>query len=98
MDNALKYSPNGGRIDIRAVREGDMLRIRVVDDGPGIPADYRERVFDKFAQVPKKSRRGSGLGLAFCRLAVEAHGGAIGVTARDDERDGSCFWLTLPTA
>jgi signal transduction histidine kinase len=98
MDNALKYSPAGGQIIVRAAVENGMIAIYVVDDGPGVPADYRERVFDKFAQVPKTSRRGSGLGLAFCRLAVEAHGGTIGVDARADGKDGSTFWLTLPTA
>jgi signal transduction histidine kinase len=95
-DNALKYSPTAGAVRVAASRVDGMVRIEVIDDGPGIPADYRERVFDKFAQVPKKSRRGSGLGLAFCRLAVEAHGGSIGVTGRADGADGSSFWLTLP--
>ncbi len=103
IDNALKYSPAGGTVAVTAESTSNgepdaarMVRVRVVDDGPGIPADYRERVFDKFAQIPKKSRRGSGLGLAFCRLAVEAHGGGIGVDARPDGKDGSAFWLTLP--
>ena len=98
MDNALKYSPERGTITLRARNSGGTIRVEVIDEGPGIPADYQERVFEKFAQVPKKSRRGSGLGLAFCRLAIEAHSGAIGVTDRPDGRDGSTFWLTLPAA
>jgi signal transduction histidine kinase len=98
IDNALKYSPAGGRVQVRATGSDGVVRVRVIDDGPGIPPEYRERVFDKFAQVPKTSRRGSGLGLTFCRLAIEAHGGAIGVVARDDGREGSSFWLTLPLA
>lgn len=98
VDNALKYSPRGGRVQIRATRQASAVHVAVIDDGPGIPREYRERIFDKFAQVPAKSRRGTGLGLAFCRLAVEAHGGAIGVDARTDGADGSAFWFTLPAA
>lgn len=98
IDNALKYSPAGGRVQVLATDSDGMVRVQVLDDGPGIPADYRERVFDKFAQVPNNTRRGTGIGLAFCRLAIEAHGGAIGVSARDDGGEGSAFWLSLPLA
>ncbi len=98
IDNALKYSPAGGTIQVLASNSNGMVGVRVIDEGPGVPEDYRERVFDKFAQVPTTSRRGSGLGLAFCRLAIESHGGTIGVGARDDGAEGSAFWLTLPTA
>jgi signal transduction histidine kinase len=102
LDNALKYSPTGGHIGVIArftyTALGPRVHVQVMDDGPGIPADYRERVFDKFSQVPKTSRRGTGLGLTFCRLAVEAHGGRIGVGDRPDGKPGSVFELTLPVA
>ncbi|MEK7278111.1 MAG: ATP-binding protein [Chloroflexota bacterium] len=71
---------------------------QVQDTGPGIPDEYRERIFDRFAQVKgRKGRRaGSGLGLAFCKLAVEAQGGRIWVENRPE--GGSAFSFTLPLA
>jgi NtrC-family two-component system sensor histidine kinase KinB len=73
-----------------------MLLVQVIDSGPGVPEDYRERIFDRFSQVHGQTgrRRGTGLGLAFCRLAVEAHGGAIWI--EDNPQGGSIFQFTLP--
>jgi signal transduction histidine kinase len=73
-----------------------MITVQVLDTGPGIPEDFREKIFDRFSQVPGQSgrRRGSGLGLTFCKLAVEAHGGRIWVEPRPG--GGSIFTLTLP--
>src|SRR5262249_589951 len=78
LDNAAKYSPSGSRIDIRATRDGELVEIEVVDEGPGIPPADLERVFDKFYRVQAQDRRraGTGLGLAICRGFVEALGGA----------------------
>ena len=74
-----------------------MLQVAVTDDGPGIPADQRERIFDKFAQVESGfARRGSGLGLTFCRLAVEAHGGCIWLEQAPSQ--GSRVLFALPLA
>jgi len=69
--------------------------VSVRDSGPGIPEEDRERIFDKFTRVTRDSRpKGIGLGLAFCRLAVEAHGGRIWVESQEGQ--GSTFHFTLP--
>lgn len=101
IDNALKFTPAGGTITIAADREGDgaepdRVRIGVLDTGPGIPDEYLSRVFDRFVQVAgrKGSRGGSGLGLSFCKLTIEAHGGKIWVENRPEV--GSAFYFTLP--
>jgi signal transduction histidine kinase len=94
--NALKFSPDETEIRIEITREGDMARVAVCDDGPGIPPQHQQRIFEKFAQVKPMHRRfGAGVGLAFCKLAAEAHGGQIGVTSQPGQ--GSVFWFTLPT-
>lgn len=80
LENAARYSPPGGRIAVSARREGDTLEVTVADQGPGIPAEERERVFDMFYRVREGDRRvGTGLGLSICRAVVQAHGGEIGV-------------------
>jgi signal transduction histidine kinase len=76
--------------------EDFMVRCSVRDTGPGIPLEYRTRIFDRFVQIADRPgrRRGSGIGLNFCRLAVEAHGGQIWVD--DAPGGGSEFCFTLP--
>jgi signal transduction histidine kinase len=72
--------------------------VEIADKGPGVPDDYKDKIFDRFSQVPgqKGRRRSAGLGLAFCRMAVEAHRGRIWV---DDNPDGgSVFTFTLPVS
>jgi signal transduction histidine kinase len=75
----------------------ESVRVEVIDTGPGIPVEERTRIFEKFTQIQGRvgSRRGSGLGLAFCKMAVEAHGGNIWVEDGPDGR-GSRFAFTLP--
>lgn len=99
LDNALKFTPTGGQVRIEAERKGDWVEVRVLDTGPGIPLAERERVFEKFTQVrrPVRTRSGTGLGLAFCRMAVEAHGGRIWVDS-GPKGVGSCFFFTVPLA
>jgi signal transduction histidine kinase len=79
------------------VEPGNLL-IGVRDTGPGIPSEYLDRVFEKFQQLPstRGRRRGTGLGLSFCKLVVEAHGGHIWVESELGE--GSTFLMTLPLA
>jgi signal transduction histidine kinase len=101
VDNAFKFTPENGQVKIvaePAPNERGFVRCSVHDEGPGIPLEYREKIFDRFAQGPSKSsrRRGTGLGLAFCKLTVEAHGGRIWVESQGDR--GSTFYLTLPLA
>jgi two-component system sensor histidine kinase/response regulator len=98
LQNALTHSPTAVRIELRAKRgkEGGVL-FSVVDDGPGIPEEYQEVIFHKFRQVKTVHLplvHSSGLGLAFCKLAVEAHGGRIWV--RSTEGEGSRFHVALP--
>ncbi len=97
LDNALKYSPPNSTITVRAERVRRAVAVSVIDQGPGIPEEQRERIFERFAQVEgsQAARRGFGLGLTFCRLAVEAHGGQIWVE-KGPNGVGSCFVFTLP--
>ncbi|MER3513722.1 MAG: hypothetical protein C4310_04450 [Chloroflexota bacterium] len=94
VQNALKHTAPGGRITLAARAENGHLVVSVQDDGEGIPPEYHAHIFEKFVQVNKAARNGSGLGLAFCRLAVEAHGGRISVKSQPHQ--GSTFTFTLP--
>jgi PAS domain S-box-containing protein len=97
IDNALKYSPSGTPIVITGeINPQNTACIRISDRGPGIPQEYREMIFERFGQIPgaRGRRRGTGLGLAFCKLAVEAHGGRIWVET--NAHGGSDFVFTLP--
>ena len=97
LGNALKFTPATGAITVEVEANDDMVRVAVSDTGPGIPREYRERVFEKFGQVDavlRGQRFSTGLGLTFCRLAVEAHGGRIGVDS--EVGHGSTFWFVLP--
>lgn len=99
LDNSLKFTPPGGQIWVRITARGDdpqWLQWAVADTGPGIPADYRDKIFDRFVQVQGRTGRrgGTGLGLAFCKLVVEAHGGKIWVDS--PPAGGSAFYFTLP--
>jgi len=97
VDNALKFTPTGGDIWIEARPAEDHLRVDVLDTGPGVPREERDRIFEKFTQVKGHvgRRKGSGLGLTFCWMAIEAHEGQIWV---EDGPGGvgSRFSFTLP--
>ncbi len=98
LDNALKFTPEGGMVTVIAAKEmDDFVTVRVNDTGPGIPEDYREQVFRRFSQVPglRGKRRGSGLGLTFCSLVVEAHQGRIWIEPGEDQI-GATLAFTLP--
>jgi PAS domain S-box-containing protein len=95
LENATKFSPNGGCIEIGAEADGDFLRVHVTDNGLGIPEADSERIFDKFTRLKNKSNSsGLGVGLAFCKLAVQGHGGRIWVEPASEQ--GSKFLFTIP--
>ena len=97
LDNGLKYSSDGDMITITVSEDGaiDSLTVSIQDQGPGIPEEFREVIFDKFRRIKDGSgRKGVGLGLAFCRLAIEAHGGKI--WADEPEVGGAQFNFQVP--
>ena len=93
ITNAIRHTPTGGAIEIRAVPEGDFVRFEVKDTGEGIPKEYQAQVFGKYFQVPGNIRKGTGLGLAIAKNIIEAHGGEIGVESEPGQ--GSTFWFTI---
>jgi two-component system phosphate regulon sensor histidine kinase PhoR len=98
MDNAIKYAPDGGHVWVRSSEHGERVRIEVQDDGPGIEAKHRKRVFERFYRVdPGRSRRlgGTGLGLAIVKHICEQMNGRVGVAPAPER--GSIFWVELPS-
>jgi two-component system sensor histidine kinase/response regulator len=104
LSNALKFSPSGSTVALRvdypqaetqSQADQPLVRVQVVDQGPGIPEEHRERIFDQFeiVELKKGGMRQVGLGLAFCKLAIEAHGGHISVD--DNEPQGSIFTVEI---
>jgi signal transduction histidine kinase len=96
LSNALKFTPEGGKIDCTAQRDGAFVRFSVIDTGPGIPADELANLFDRFYQAAGNvhKRKGLGLGLSICKGLVAAHGGRIWVESLPGV--GSAFNFTLP--
>jgi signal transduction histidine kinase len=96
ISNALKFTKSDGTIRVGVQRNAATATMSVSDDGEGIPRDQHEHIFEKFGQTDSggKHRHSTGLGLAFCRLAVEAHHGKIGLESEPGK--GSTFWFTLP--
>ena len=96
LGNALKFTPSDGHIQLRATQVENLVRIEVKDSGEGIPEEDLHRIFDKFGQVESRKsglKHSTGLGLTFCKLAVEAHGGRIGVSSEVGQ--GSVFWFEI---
>jgi PAS domain S-box-containing protein len=99
LSNAIKFSESGGEVRARLEAQGDTLRIAVIDHGIGIPADFHDRVFQRFAQADSADSRkkgGTGLGLNICRTIVEEHGGSIRFDSVEGE--GTTFFVELPVA
>ena len=97
LENALRHAPPNSVVTVSASTRRGAIELGVADAGPGVPPAHREAIFDRFLQVDKPeqaaNRSGRGLGLAFCRLAVEAHGGRIWV---EDAQPGALFLLSIP--
>ncbi len=101
IDNAISFSPADGLVEIAAIHVGNEILIRVDDEGPGVPGELREAIFNRFHSVRPAAEsfgRHSGLGLAIARAIVEGHDGEIDVTDRDDAPSGARFTISLPAA
>ncbi|HEY8915873.1 MAG TPA: ATP-binding protein [Chitinophaga sp.] len=97
LTNAIRYSPAGSAVQLTIAQTSDTLTFSVKDEGKGIPAAFREKIFERFYQVPgTHSQKSSGLGLAIAREFIEAQGGTIGVES--EEGKGSLFYFSLPVA
>jgi two-component system sensor histidine kinase KdpD len=98
LDNAIRYSPQSGHIRIKAREESGNAVIEVCDEGPGVPVNEREKIFDMFytaVQGDRSQRQGTGLGLAICRGMIAAHGGSIAAENGLSDK-GTCMRITLP--
>lgn len=92
ISNAVKFSPAGSKIMVRAYVSEDLVVTEVCDSGPGVPVSEQERIFEKFYKY--RNKEGTGLGLAICRSIITAHNGEIGINSEGE--DGSCFYFKLP--
>lgn len=99
LDNAAKYAPEGSTVRVQAWKESDRVKIAVIDEGPGIPAEDLKKVFDSFYRVERvdRARAGTGLGLSICKGFVESMDGTIEAANRND-RKGAIFTITMPIA
>lgn len=99
LDNAAKYAPPGSSVRIEAKRDAGFVELRILDEGPGIPEESLERIFDSFYRVGKTDsvRAGTGLGLSICRGFVEAMSGSIAAANRPD-RAGAVFTIRMPVS
>jgi two-component system sensor histidine kinase/response regulator len=109
LGNAIKFAPEASVIQVVITPTGESVHARVTDQGLGIPPEFHKKIFEKFGQVGSdrpEQQHSSGLGLTFCKLAVEAHGGCIGVESPvlppaslalpGESAGGSAFWFTIP--
>jgi signal transduction histidine kinase len=97
VENAIRHAPSGSKVTVHCSKADTGVEFRVTDQGVGVPADMRQKIFDPFVQVEAGTERpvtrsGRGLGLAFCKLVAEAHDGRIWV---EDGRPGSIFCVRL---
>jgi PAS domain S-box-containing protein len=99
LSNAIKYSPRDGLVSVEVSKKQDSVWVGIKDRGRGIPADFKDKIFERFQQVEAadaKQKGGTGLGLAICKAIVEQHNGVIGVDS--EEGKGSTFWFEIPLA
>jgi two-component system, NtrC family, sensor histidine kinase KinB len=94
LGNAIRYGPAHGTVTVRARPTNGSLRLEVHDDGPGVPEEFRQAIFEKYVRVPGAPAGGAGLGLFISREIIRAHGGEIGVESVPG--NGTTFWFTVP--
>jgi signal transduction histidine kinase len=94
VSNAIKFSPENQWIRMLATQNDSYLTVSIIDNGPGIAKKHQQKIFEKYAQLENGAGKGFGLGLAICKLIVDAHDGAIGVT--NEQGAGARFWIRLP--
>ena len=95
LSNAIKFTPPTGEVRVAITHQAECVRVTVTDTGAGIAKEHHQKIFEKFGQAESGHKQvGTGLGLTFCRLAVAAHGGKIGLESQPG--CGSTFWFTLP--
>jgi len=97
LSNAIKFAPHGGHVTVKAIEANkNFLEVSVANNGPDVPEDQRDHLFDKYAQLSKGMKiKGTGLGLAVSKLIIDAHKGEIGYEPTE-EMDGSIFYFRLP--
>jgi len=101
LNNAIKYAPDGSMIEVKVAVKEKMAEVSITDYGEGIPASHHEKIFDMFTRVKPKDKKisGTGLGLAFCKIAIKAHAGKIWVTSpAEGHQCGTTFHFTIPLA
>lgn len=104
LGNAIKYIPSSStiRLTCEVLPDAQFVKIWILDNGPGVPDILKTSIFDKFTRANKGDKRSTGLGLTFCKMVVEAHGGNIGVLTQSDQQakdtSGAAFWFTVPQA
>ena len=96
INNAIRHTPSGGSIDVRALPTDGVVRFEVSDTGEGILPEHQRYLFERYFRVPGSNSKGAGLGLSIAKEMVEAHGGQIGV--KSERGKGSTFWFTIPSA
>ncbi len=98
VDNAVKYTPDGGTVTLQAAREDDAVLVTVADTGPGIDRHHLPRIFERFYRIDagrSREQGGTGLGLAIVKHLAQAQGGEVGV---ESGAEGTRFWIRLPAA
>jgi signal transduction histidine kinase len=96
IENGLKFSQPGQTIQVSLTAEPSAYRVSVVDEGPGVPEEQREAIFEEWVSIPRAGApESTGLGLAIARAIIEAHGGTLNYDDGPGKR-GACFWFTLP--